>query len=243
MARPTVTDPRPSLTSLGRWFLPSVLAGAIAGLLIGGVGGRLAMLTLRLTSGDEVIGIESDDGFFIGHITNATFFLLALTTVAGALMLGPLYALGRHAVPHAVRSLVTASVFGIIGGALFVRRDGVDFTVLEPRWLAVTLFVMLPAVFGLVLEPLQAAIRPRTDRWPGTLIWVLTAFASLVICTIGPPIALVVVLVWAAILTGLDRPALQALRAPGLVWIGRAAILVLVVLAGIDLGRDVRNLL
>ena len=41
----------------------TVLAGMWLGALIGGVGGRLAMLALRFTSPSNVDGRLSDDGF------------------------------------------------------------------------------------------------------------------------------------------------------------------------------------
>ena len=51
---------------LGRWILLGAGAGAISGALIGGVGGRIAMLVLRLTSSDLLRGAITDDGFEIG---------------------------------------------------------------------------------------------------------------------------------------------------------------------------------
>ena len=57
-----------------------------AGFLVGGVGGRLAMFILRLTSDDSVRGIESDDGFTIGQISAQSFFLIAATTLLGTLL-------------------------------------------------------------------------------------------------------------------------------------------------------------
>jgi hypothetical protein len=53
--------------------LVGAAAGAIAGLVVGGIGGRLAMLLLRLTSPDVAIGLVSDDGFEIGVVTTSTF--------------------------------------------------------------------------------------------------------------------------------------------------------------------------
>ena len=55
------------------WILVGTAAGAIAGLLIGGIGGRLAMLLLRLTSDEIVLGLTSDDGFEIGVVTATRF--------------------------------------------------------------------------------------------------------------------------------------------------------------------------
>ena len=48
----------------------STSAGAVAGLAIGGVGGRLAMLLLRLTSDPSLRGLPTDDDFTIGVISS-----------------------------------------------------------------------------------------------------------------------------------------------------------------------------
>ena len=62
----------------------AVAAGALAGAVIGGIGGRLVMLLLRLTSDPSLHGRLTDDGFTIGVVTFGTLFLLVLTTVGGA---------------------------------------------------------------------------------------------------------------------------------------------------------------
>src|SRR5258708_6692212 len=41
--------------------------GLVAGAIIGGLGGRLAMLVLRLTSNGSVRGVKTSDGFVIGR--------------------------------------------------------------------------------------------------------------------------------------------------------------------------------
>ncbi len=70
------------------------LAGAIAGFLWGGIGGRIAMRVVFLTSNDSVRGLTSDDGFEIGKISGATILLLIFTTILGAIA-GFLYGLLR----------------------------------------------------------------------------------------------------------------------------------------------------
>lgn len=56
------------------FFSPALLVGLVTGLLIGGVGGRLAMFVLRLTSSETLHGLETDDGFIVGSFTSDTFF-------------------------------------------------------------------------------------------------------------------------------------------------------------------------
>ena len=60
----------------------TVIIGAAAGALIGGVGGRIAMRVLMLTSDDTVRGLQSDDDFEIGRFTLANTIALLIITDA-----------------------------------------------------------------------------------------------------------------------------------------------------------------
>lgn len=133
-------------------------AGGVAGFLIGGVGGRLAMFVLRLTSDARLVrGAESDDGFTIGRFSFATVFLLLLTTALGSVA-GLAYAAVRSAFPARARRACWATVCGAIGGAALVRKDGIDFRILEPVSLAITLFIAIPAGGAWLMAYL-------VDRW------------------------------------------------------------------------------
>ena len=61
-----------------------VLAGIPTGALVAGLGSRLAMLILRLTSHPRVNGIQSDDDFTIGRFTlGGTYNLMVIGAAAG----------------------------------------------------------------------------------------------------------------------------------------------------------------
>src|SRR6476646_5216117 len=61
-----------------------VVTGVSVGIVVIGLGSRLAMLLLRLTSPDSVIGVTSDDGFEIGRVTLAgTYNLLLIGATVG----------------------------------------------------------------------------------------------------------------------------------------------------------------
>ena len=169
--------------------LAGTAAGAVAGFLVGGVGGRLAMLLLRLTSSDAVIGLTSDDGFEIGVVSTRTFNLLVATTGLGGVA-GALYAGARGAIPERLRLPLWTVVCTLVGGAGLVHDDGVDFVALDPHWLAVALFVALPAVAAVVLVLLA-------ERWSSASPWQsrrLTAglVAAAAAATLGLVVSLVV---------------------------------------------------
>ena len=131
------------------------MAGGIAGFIWGGLGGRVAMRILFLTSDDRVKGLTSDDGFEIGVITAATIFLLTFASILGTLA-GAVFGLLRIVLggPGWLVTLGVGITAAAVGGGLLVQADGIDFRVLEPLWLAVALFVLIPGLWGISVEPL-----------------------------------------------------------------------------------------
>lgn len=156
-------------------FSPALLVGLVSGFLIGGVGGRLAMFVLRLTSSDSLHGVETDDGFIIGSFTSDTFFLLIATMVMGAIG-GLIYVGVREWLPLKSRPFVVGLLGATVGGVLIIRPDGVDFTSIEPLSLAVIMFVAIPALYGVSLSLLTERLTRGKSfarsrwKWAGVLI-------------------------------------------------------------------------
>jgi hypothetical protein len=202
----------------------AIVGGFLAGVLVGGVGGRVAMLILRLTSTPAVRGLESDDGFVIGQISTATVFLLILTGVLGAAG-GLVYLAVRSWIPPRWRVAVAAVVAGAIGGALVVDPVGLDFTVLGPLSLAVAMFVLLPAAYGALMSA-WVERRLGAEQPPSTVaVWVPCVLFALAIALTGP--TGVAILTAAAIAWILHRrvPALGAVwRSTPVAWLGRALL-------------------
>jgi hypothetical protein len=125
------------------------IAGALAALVWGGVGGRIAMRVLFLTSDDSVRGVESDSGFEIGTFSFGTVFLFVFVAIVGAIigLFGGVLRMSTVGPTWLVASGVGLSNAAFFG-ALLVTPEGVDFRVLEPVWLAITLFVALPGFWG-----------------------------------------------------------------------------------------------
>jgi hypothetical protein len=179
-------------------FGAAALGGLAAGFLVGGIGGRLAMFILRVTSDDSVIGIQSDDDFTIGQISSSSIFLIAATTLIGTL-LAFAYLLVRRWLPEGRRPLQAAVFFGLVGGAAVIKPDGVDFTLLSPLWLAVLLFIALPAAYGWVMASIveQLIARPghlRKGRVAGIIGFVVVGFFGLmtaIIAVVGLALVLI----------------------------------------------------
>jgi hypothetical protein len=136
-------------------------AGAVVGLLIGGIWGRAFMFLLAQLNPEEH-GIDTDDGFAMGQFTLVgTLNLLVVTTIMGAI--GGLLFLGLRGLRFGPTWFRTASLpLGgvIVVGGMLVHSDGVDFDRLEPVGLAVALTLSVPLLFTLGVVWLG-------DRWLG----------------------------------------------------------------------------
>jgi hypothetical protein len=140
------------------------LAGALAGLLVGGIGGRLAMLLLTRLD-PQVAGTVSDDGFVMGQVTVlGTLNLLAVGVGLGVLG-AVFYAVLRPLMvgPRWFQVLSTSLGPAVVVGEMLVHTDGVDFRLFAPVELAIALFVLLPGLYA-------AALTGLAERWlrPGS---------------------------------------------------------------------------
>ena len=246
-SRPTIGVTRSMARSpLLRQLAAITAAGLLLGFLVGGVGGRLAMRALFLTS-TAVRGVVSDDGFPIGEFTaTGTLNLLLATTGIG--VIGTfVYAAVRPFLlgPTWLRSIACGIGAGAVIGALLVSTQGVDFTLLGPRWFAIALFVGLPALFGILAVPVvERALAENSwfHRAPAPLALaplIVFAFPPLLVLVGLPALAVTAAHHWVS-----RSPAWSArLRHPAVLWGVRVA-LVAMALAGVaGVVRDAMNLL
>jgi hypothetical protein len=107
-------------------------------------------------------GVDTDDGFPMGEFTpSGTVNLLAAATFFG--VLGGLLFLavrGLRFGPTWFRAISIVIGPSVVVGSQLVHTDGVDFTVLEPLWLAVVLTLSMPVLFSVGIVWLG-------DRWLG----------------------------------------------------------------------------
>lgn len=157
-----------------------IVGGIPAGALLVGVGSRLAMLVLRVTSPDRVRGVTSDDGFTIGQVTvGGTYNLLALGAVVGIIgafayrMVAP-WLIG----PTWFRRFTTGVAAAAVAGSMLIHSDGIDFTLLKPTWLAIGLFIALPGLFGALIGVAVDSVS-RDESWTvqGRRRWALPLVA------------------------------------------------------------------
>lgn len=217
-------------------------AGILAGFVIGGIGGRLAMFVLRLTSDPSLSGRLTDDGFEIGRFSTDMFFLGLLCTAAG--MAGGLFYMAiRGWLPAKGRPALMALFGGAVGGAMIIRPEGIDFAELDPLSLAVAMFVALPALYGLGMTWLAERWIAKTEESKN--YYPLVAFLPLLGLGLGGPIgALIGVIVVAGWFMNRGIvPIAKMWRSTPVTLIGRLAFIGTIAFGLWVLGRDVASVL
>ncbi len=222
-----------------------IVSGVLTGALLIGVGSRLAMLVLRVTSPDHVRGVTSDDGFTIGEVTlGGTYNLLMLGAAVGIIgaaayrmvapwLIGPLW----------FRRLTTGLASGAVVGSMLVHADGIDFTVLKPKWLAIGLFVALPALFGMFIGVAVDAVG-RPDSWTnrGRRRWLLPTIAVACFPTTLPVVAATALIFGLWVLVSSCAPVQQLRDAWAYALAVRAVWLLVAVVGLVALVNDTRAL-
>lgn len=194
------TQRRATASRLAHIMAAAAVGGGLAGLVVGGVLGRLAMRLLAVTSPASAQGGITDDQAVVGIVSLSGSAALALFCVQGGALGGLVLLLARRVLPTTPTGRATGSAVlaAALGGALFVHGKGsFDFTVLRPGWLAVAAFVTLPLIYGLLTPLATDAVAARAGWWlvplgvlalvqPPTMAVGVLAFAiALVIATTG----------------------------------------------------------
>lgn len=232
---------------LERWMRRlsiGVSTGLVAGLLIGGVGGRLAMFVLRLTSNPSLHGVETDDGFTIGVFSFATLFLLLVTAAIGVLA-GLLYLVVRTWLPGRWRPWLSGAWGGVVGGALIIQPDGLDFRLLEPLPLAVAFFIAIPAGCALAISVhVERRFADADDGTRTSATWMIGLLPLVLLLATGPlGFALVAITVGSGLVARSVPMASVIWGSKPFIWIGRIALGVSAGYASIALVQDVAEIL
>jgi hypothetical protein len=200
--RDTPTSPSSAAFDALRTLACVLTAGFVAGLLVVGFGGRLVMRALAATSGSSAQGRTTDAGERVGEITlggSIGFLIFAglLIPLASSIVFIPL----RRILPRT--SWIAGSLLGLLLLATFgvsdpLSPDNVDFVILTPTWLAVTLVCLTAVLFGVTFSAIVARLdatlvpldqlgsdAPRRRKVPNlSLVWLLIALPLAVPATV-----------------------------------------------------------
>jgi hypothetical protein len=198
------------------------IAGALAGLLVGGIGGRIVMRLSAIAGGPDVVERITENGNVVGEFTaEGTLGLLLFgglfSGIAGGVILAIVAPWLRWAGP--VRGLVFGVFVLAVAGRTVIDASNPDFAILQPAWLNVLMFSALFLLSGVtavfLLDRLER--RPSTSRGGvalllyapllavGSLVAVPTLgfFLSPTFCScVDPPVLVGVSLLVACVATG-----------------------------------------
>lgn len=217
-----------------RW-VTVLLIGVSCGVVVAGVFSRLVMLLLAELN-PEASGVRSDDGFVMGQITLSGSAQLALAGgqlgAIGAFLYVALR--GLMVGPSWFRLLSISVGPGVVVGAILVHTSGIDFYLLDPLWLTIGAFVLIPVLFCAALHlTAEMALRHGGVRsMPLQVVGTTLAIVAL-------PLTLGVGIGWliARAFGGDDRVSTTAAA-----WFVRLVLALVFVIAVVDLVSDARTL-
>jgi hypothetical protein len=205
-----MADTRTPFSNFIRVLAATAMAGMVAGVIVGGIGSRLAMRILAITSAPQATGILTENGNRVGEITLGGTLALLLV---GGLLLGPIGGVAYLGVrrwlpgPAWVKGLSFGFLLLAVFGLGILNPGNADFTRLGPKSLSVTLFALLFPLFGLTLAPLaERLIRSFPAPWPprrASLVYVPLLPVAVVTFPVSIPLLIVGYIV--AAIGGSDR--------------------------------------
>jgi hypothetical protein len=205
------------------------LSGIIVGLLVGGIGGRLVM-RLATIRHEDAVGIFTDNGEVIGHITiNGTLALMVFGGMGMGFVAGTIWVIVRPWLPEtpAARAITTAVAAVAIGTPTVIQRTNPDFVVLRHDPVVVALLIGLVGLTGLSIAVVDGALDARLPRpvGPGGAAAAYTVIALAGLVLILPAVVSILLaqseydaairLGWALAVVGACTAAWWALRANG----------------------------
>lgn len=155
---------RPRPVRPARYVALMFAAGAAAGVLAAGAGGRLVMRLLAITS-QESHGVITEGGATIGDITvGGTLGFFVFAGVAAGTLSALLYALAGSLLPRGRAGGITLGLLLLVlaGTRLEpLRADNFDFNLVGPDWVSLVSFTALAVFQGMLMWALAGRLNLR----------------------------------------------------------------------------------
>jgi len=228
-----------TIGSISRIFLRSVLIGLVsgmgAGLFVAGAGGRLAMRLLAETSSETVQGRITEAQAKIGDITvGGTIALFIFGGIFSGLVSGLLYMALRRWLPTGRLGGLCLGLILLIALAPMIdpiRSDNIDFDLVGPGWLALTVFAALAILHGFTVVALAGRYSrnvPLIGKSWRKIAWYLPLVLFIPIPPFLPGLAIVCLVV---VISNRRASIAERLRSQKTVLIGRVLLLLIVAAA------------
>jgi len=200
----------------------AVSVGITVGVLVGGIGSRLAMRAIAATSDPRLRGVLTSDQEPIGEITlGGTIGLILFVGVVGGALLGLGYVALRWLLPDdlRLRAVCASLLVWTVGGSAMFDAEDFDFRFLEPGWLSVLLFSAIFLAAGWITA---AGIEVAERRWPADRRGWWRYAPLLLLLPVVPLLAVAVVLVLVRSTAAAERLATSA----PIVLVGRVVLVI-----------------
>lgn len=138
------------------------LAGMVVGVLVGGLGGRLAMRVSGIAAGPTLQGVHTDAGFPVGAITaQGTIELIVFAGLLSGAIGGMFYAAVSPWLPGIGpwRGLAFGVLLLAVLGSLVLDPDNRDFARFGSIAVNVGMFAALFLIFGALVAPVASQVR------------------------------------------------------------------------------------
>lgn len=215
----------------------AVLSGMIAGLVVGGLGGRIAMRLIAVVSRGDAAGAITENGNVVGEVTTGgTVSLIVVASVAFGVSAGLVYGATRHWLRRLGRRrpLAFGVLLLVVLGFTVIDPANRDFDRLGTPIVNVVLFGAIFVLDGVLLVWLADALERVTPGAPGVAD--RGAAGMIIIALVGSAfLASVLLLVGLAVTTTLALTGI----APAGTGFGNASLVLLGILAAGVLARAV----
>jgi hypothetical protein len=160
-------DVRVRAIALIRTIALGGLAAAIAGAVVLGIGGRVAMFVSRHLH-PEAVGRITENGNRVGEFTvGGTIEIILFAGVGFGLTAGVIWVLVRQWIPDSAVLVGLGAV--AIGGSLLIQSDNTDFVILEGPQIDLLVLVSLVFVFGAAVYWIDGWLNRKMRDRPKTI--------------------------------------------------------------------------
>lgn len=184
-----------------RWWLRLVavhlIGGVVAGILVAGLGGRLAMRVIAATSGRAAQGKLTEAEEVVGFITvDGTIGFVLFVGIGAGILSALLYIALRPILPAGRTGGLLFGAFLLVVAATRLdplRADNPDFDIVGPDLLSIAIFGALPLLLGMTVAALTARVSaavPLLSSSPATWVPHLGLAPALLV----PPITALILL-------------------------------------------------
>lgn len=243
------------------------LAGLIAGILVGGVGGRIVM-SIAAVLNPNATGLFTENGEVVGRFTVAgTLALIVFGGLSASALGAVVWVVVAPWIPGtgARRALLMMPIAVAIGSFILIESTNPDFLILRPTPTILALLVALVACNGAAIAWLDGALERRLPH-PGPRPH-RTAAAYGIVALLGIPMFLLVLLAFfspafsnsprppylgvAILVAGIATAASWVVRLrrdgaaipPLVTWAGRLGLVGAVALGGLHLSVELSRIL